>query len=57
MLVGEGDVERELDAVVWGVNVGSVIEGGSVIVGRNEEVTSGSVTVTSIEPMSSCETF
>jgi len=56
VLDGEGDAE-ELDAVVWGINVGSVIEGGSVIVGRNEEVVSGSVTVTKIEPISSCETF
>jgi len=55
VLEGDAETERELDAVVWGVNVGSVIEGGSVSVGRNEEVVSGSVTATSIEPMSSCE--
>lgn len=40
MLEGDAETERELDAVVWGVNVGSVIEGGSVSVGRNEEVVS-----------------
>jgi len=48
----EGDAE--LEVVLWGVNVGSVIEGGRVIVGRNEAVEPGSLTVRVIEPISSC---
>jgi len=53
---GEAEAEaEELDVVLCGRNVGSDMDGGSDIVGRNEAVSVGSVTVTRIDPMSSWE--
>lgn len=52
MADGEGE-----DVAESGIKVGSVIDGGSVMLGRKNEVASGSETVIRIEPISSCETF